>query len=207
MVNYQPHCLDGIFAALADPTRRAMLTRSSTAPELSVTALARPFAMSLPAVLKHLDVLEGAGLILRHKRGLGTVSCRLSAAPLREAQRWLADYEQFWCAAARCPRTLSCQRGRARACTGRTRWEPGIARAARVRGFGQPADDRRDNACSPEPGPDPVPPAVRPAADDRPSLAITATRWAPPQSFCAWTAPKTLKQGERGGDAVLRESH
>ena len=95
MVNYQPHCLDGIFAALADPTRRAMLTRLSTAPELSVTALARPFAMSLPAVLKHLDVLEGAGLILRHKRGR-TVSCRLSAAPLREAQRWLADYEQFW---------------------------------------------------------------------------------------------------------------
>src|SRR5262249_5447864 len=54
-----------------------------------------PFAMSLPAVLKHLDVLEVAGLIRRHKNGR-TVSCRLNAAPLQEAQRWLAHYERFW---------------------------------------------------------------------------------------------------------------
>jgi DNA-binding transcriptional ArsR family regulator len=95
MVNYQPHRLDGIFSALSDPTRRAVLARLSEASELSVSTLAEPFAMSLPAVLKHLDVLEGAGLILRHKAGR-TVSCRLNAAPMQEAQRWLAHYERFW---------------------------------------------------------------------------------------------------------------
>src|SRR5260370_7216282 len=95
MVNYKPHHLDGIFAALSDPTRRAVLARLSEAPELSVTALAAPFAMSLPAVLKHLDVLEVADLIRRRKSGR-TVSCRLNAAPLQEGQRWLAHYERFW---------------------------------------------------------------------------------------------------------------
>src|SRR5215470_330663 len=95
MVNYKSHHLDGIFAALSDPTRRAVLARLSEVPELSVTALAAPFAMSLPAVLKHLDVLEVADLIRRRKSGR-TVSCRLNAAPLQEAQRWLAHYERFW---------------------------------------------------------------------------------------------------------------
>jgi DNA-binding transcriptional ArsR family regulator len=95
MVNYQSCHLDGIFAALSDPTRRAVLARLSETPELSVTMLAKPFAMSLPAVLKHLDVLEVAGLIQRRKSGR-TVSCRLNAAPLQEAQRWLAHYERFW---------------------------------------------------------------------------------------------------------------
>jgi DNA-binding transcriptional ArsR family regulator len=95
MVNYLQDPLDGIFAALSDPTRRAVLARLSEASDLSVTKLALPFAMSLPAVLKHLDVLEVAGLIQRHKSGR-TVSCRLNAAPLQEAQRWLAHYERFW---------------------------------------------------------------------------------------------------------------
>src|SRR5262249_53145178 len=95
MVNYQPHHLDGIFSALSDPTRRAMLARLSEAPELSVSTLAEPFAISLAAVLKHLDVLEVAGWIRRRKSGR-TVSCRLNAAPLQEAQRWLAHYERFW---------------------------------------------------------------------------------------------------------------
>src|SRR5215471_12348606 len=95
MVNHQPHRLDGIFGALSDPTRRAVLARLSEAPELSVTALAAPFAMSLPAVLKHLDVLEVAGLIRRRKSGR-TVSCRLNAAPLQDVQRWLRHYERFW---------------------------------------------------------------------------------------------------------------
>src|SRR5215470_8489861 len=95
MVNHQPHHLDGIFSALSDPTRRAVLARLSEAPELSVSTLAEPFAMSLPAVLKHLDVLEVAGLIRRRKSGR-TVSCRLNAAPLQEAQRWLTHYERFW---------------------------------------------------------------------------------------------------------------
>src|SRR5215467_6834411 len=95
MVNYEPDPLNGLFAALSDPTRRAVLARLSEAPELSVTALAAPFAMSLPAVLKHLVVLEVAGLIRRRKSGR-TVSCRLNAAPLQEAQRWLRHYERFW---------------------------------------------------------------------------------------------------------------
>jgi DNA-binding transcriptional ArsR family regulator len=95
MVNYQSCDLDDIFAALSDPTRRAVLARLSEVPELSVTTLAKPFAMSMPAVLKHLDVLEVAGLIRRRKNGR-TVSCRLNAAPLQEAQRWLAHYERFW---------------------------------------------------------------------------------------------------------------
>src|SRR5882724_4551426 len=95
MVNHQPDRLDGIFSALSDPTRRAVLARLSEAPELSVSTLAEPFAMSLPAVLKHLDVLEGAGLIRRHKSGR-TVSCRLNAAPMEEAQHWLARYQRFW---------------------------------------------------------------------------------------------------------------
>src|SRR5258708_30026918 len=95
MVNHQPDRLDGLFSALSDPTRRAVLARLSEAPELSVSTLAEPFAMSLPAVLKHLDVLEGAGLIRRHKSGR-TVSCRLNAAPMEEAQHWLARHQRFW---------------------------------------------------------------------------------------------------------------
>jgi DNA-binding transcriptional ArsR family regulator len=95
MVNYQPDRLGGIFSALSDPTRRAVLARLSEQAELSVTTLAEPFAMSLPAVLKHLDVLEGAGLIERRKTGR-TVSCRLNAAPMQEAQDWLARYARFW---------------------------------------------------------------------------------------------------------------
>src|SRR5260370_41103106 len=94
MVNYKPLHLAGFFAALSDPTRRAVLARLSEAPELSVTALAAPFAMSLPAVLKHLDVLEVADLIPRRKSGR-TGSRRLNAAPLQEAQPLLAPYERF----------------------------------------------------------------------------------------------------------------
>src|SRR5260370_20886392 len=93
MVNYKPHHLDGIFAALSDPTRRAVLARLSEVPELSVTALAAPFSMSLPAVLKHLDVLEVTDLIRRRKSGR-TDSARLNAPPLHVAQRSLAHYEQ-----------------------------------------------------------------------------------------------------------------
>jgi DNA-binding transcriptional ArsR family regulator len=95
MVNHQPDRLDGIFAALSDPTRRAVLARLSEEPDLSVTKLAAPFPMSLPAVLKHLDVLEGAGLIVRRKSGR-TVACRLNPTGMEEAYRWLAHYERFW---------------------------------------------------------------------------------------------------------------
>jgi DNA-binding transcriptional ArsR family regulator len=87
--------LDRTFSALADPTRRALLARLSDADALSISDLAKPFAMSLPAVMKHLDVLAEAGLVTREKNGR-TVSCRLKAAPMQEANDWLNRYQRFW---------------------------------------------------------------------------------------------------------------
>ena len=95
MVYYSTSQLDRTFAALADPTRRALLARMSETDAISVSELAKPFAMSLPAVMKHLDVLAGAGLITRAKTGR-TVSCRLEAGPMREANDWLNRYQRFW---------------------------------------------------------------------------------------------------------------
>ena len=86
--------LDATFAALADPTRRAILARLA-AGEASVTDLARPFAMSQPAISKHLKVLERAGLIAR-SRSAQRRPRRLVAAPLGEASGWLEAYRQFW---------------------------------------------------------------------------------------------------------------
>jgi DNA-binding transcriptional ArsR family regulator len=94
MVYYQPS-LDRTFAALADPTRRAMLARLSEMESLSVSELAEPFSMSLPAVMKHLGVLSDAGLVGREKSGR-IVSCRLRAEPMREANDWLNRYLKFW---------------------------------------------------------------------------------------------------------------
>jgi DNA-binding transcriptional ArsR family regulator len=82
------------FAALADPTRRAILSRL-TGGEASVTELAAPFEISLPAVSKHLKVLERAGLIAR-SRAAQWRPCRLDAAPLREVEAWVERYRQFW---------------------------------------------------------------------------------------------------------------
>jgi len=95
MVYYQRPNLDRTFAALADPTRRALLARLSEKENLSVTELAKPFSMSLPAVMKHLDVLSDAGLIGREKSGR-IVSCRLRAEPMRAANDWLNRYQKFW---------------------------------------------------------------------------------------------------------------
>jgi DNA-binding transcriptional ArsR family regulator len=86
--------LDLTFAALADPTRRAILSRLATG-EASVTELAEPFAMSQPAISKHLKVLERAGLISRG-RDAQRRPRRLDAAPLAEATLWLERYRQFW---------------------------------------------------------------------------------------------------------------
>ena len=86
--------LDRTFAALADPTRRAILARLS-AGEASVTELAQPFAMSLPAVSKHLKVLERAGLIARGRERQWRPA-RLEAGPLKEADEWIERYRQFW---------------------------------------------------------------------------------------------------------------
>jgi DNA-binding transcriptional ArsR family regulator len=89
----QPH-LDRTFAALADPTRRAILAQLATG-ETSVTELAEPFEMSLPAVSKHLKVLERAGLIVRGRQAQWR-PCRLKAAPLREVSEWVENYRRFW---------------------------------------------------------------------------------------------------------------
>jgi DNA-binding transcriptional ArsR family regulator len=95
MVNYRNGELDRVFAALGDPTRRAILARLEQAESLTVSAIAEPFAIKLPAVMKHLDVLGDAGLVTRSKQGR-TVDVRLSPGPLREARDWLARYERFW---------------------------------------------------------------------------------------------------------------
>ena len=95
MVNLQSPVLDRTFAALADPTRRALLARLDENGGVSVSDLARPFPVSLPAIMKHLDVLSDAGLIARKKVGR-TVTCQLKAEPMEQAMNWLAKYERYW---------------------------------------------------------------------------------------------------------------
>jgi DNA-binding transcriptional ArsR family regulator len=94
MVNYQRHALDATFAALADPTRRAILARLARG-EASVGELARPFQVSLPAISKHLRALEEAKLIGRRKLGR-THRIHLEARRLREAAEWIRRHEEFW---------------------------------------------------------------------------------------------------------------
>jgi DNA-binding transcriptional ArsR family regulator len=89
-----PDPLSATFAALADPTRRAILARL-TSGGASVTELAEPFAMTLPAVSKHLKVLQRAGLIARGREAQWR-PCRLEAGPLKEAADWIEDYRRFW---------------------------------------------------------------------------------------------------------------
>ena len=86
--------LSTVFAALADPTRRAILARLASG-QASVTELAQPFQMSLPAVSKHLKVLERAGLITRGREAQWR-PCRLEAAPLKEVDEWVERYRRFW---------------------------------------------------------------------------------------------------------------
>lgn len=92
MVKDRP--LDATFGALADPTRRAIVERLASG-EASVGELAEPFDMSLPAISKHLTVLERAGLVERIKEGR-TRRCRLVDEPMREALEWIASYGRFW---------------------------------------------------------------------------------------------------------------
>lgn len=94
MVNNSPDPLSSTFAALADPTRRAILARLA-AGEATVGELASPFDMSLPAVSKHLTVLEGAGLIARERDGR-LRRCRIRAKSLRAASEWIETYRRFW---------------------------------------------------------------------------------------------------------------
>src|SRR6201996_5259588 len=86
--------LSSTFAALADPTRRAILARLALG-ETSVTELSEPFRMSMPAVSKHLKVLERAGLIARGREAQWR-PCRLEAAPLKSVASWVDDYRKFW---------------------------------------------------------------------------------------------------------------
>lgn len=87
--------LDRTFAALSDPTRRALLAKLTERNKISVSELAQPFSMSLPAVMKHLDVLSDAGLVSRTKTGR-TVAVQLTAGPMEDAMQWLHRYQQFW---------------------------------------------------------------------------------------------------------------
>jgi DNA-binding transcriptional ArsR family regulator len=95
MAKYEASSLDRTFSALVDPTRRAILARLASQGSASVSELADPFAIRLPAVMKHLDVLGEAGLITRSKHGR-TVTVRLAPEPMRQAMDWLRHYERFW---------------------------------------------------------------------------------------------------------------
>lgn len=95
MVNYRGRQLDRTFAALVDGTRRAILARLEREDSATVSELAKPFAIKLPAVMKHLDVLHDAGLISRSKAGR-VVTVRIQPEPMREAMDWLRRYERFW---------------------------------------------------------------------------------------------------------------
>jgi DNA-binding transcriptional ArsR family regulator len=140
MVKLQERDLDRTFSALADPTRRRMLGELNGRQDISISELARPFAMSLPAVLKHLAVLSDAGLITRSKIGR-TVSCRLTAAPMEQAMNWLARYERFW----------SLQLDRLAAFVEKDSWQPSPPKPSRA--SPSSAASRRRPPKSSRPGP------------------------------------------------------
>jgi DNA-binding transcriptional ArsR family regulator len=94
MVNYNDGRLDAVFSALSDPTRRGILAALAGGGR-PVTSLAQPFDMSLPGFMKHLRILEDAGLLEREKEGR-VVNCMLAAGPMREAVEWLERYKAFW---------------------------------------------------------------------------------------------------------------
>jgi DNA-binding transcriptional ArsR family regulator len=94
MVNYSLEQLDPVFAALSDGTRRAILSRL-TRGEATISEIAQPFRTSLPAISKHIKVLEEAGLVARRKDGR-TNHLRLVASPLKSAAQWLDQYQGFW---------------------------------------------------------------------------------------------------------------
>lgn len=94
MVQYKPDKLDAVFGALSDPSRRAIVRRLA-AGRASVSELATPLEISLPGVMKHVRVLEGAGLLEHHKEGR-VRWCELVGAPLGAIEDWLDDYRVFW---------------------------------------------------------------------------------------------------------------
>jgi len=94
MVNHSATQLDSVFSALADPTRRSILAQLSRGAS-AITKLETPRKMSLPGVMKHVSVLEDAGLVEREKKGR-VVNCRLAAQPLEGASTWIEEYRRFW---------------------------------------------------------------------------------------------------------------
>ncbi len=94
MVKHSPTQLDRTFAALADPTRRRILEHLAQG-DRCVTDLAKPYSMSLPAVSKHLRVLEKAGLVRRRRNGR-VHRLNLEAAPMKQASQWIEEYRRFW---------------------------------------------------------------------------------------------------------------
>jgi DNA-binding transcriptional ArsR family regulator len=95
MVKYQDPALDAEFAARAVATRRGIQETLSDGGDVAVSELAAPYEMSLPGFMKHLKVLEDAGLVSRNKEGR-VVSCSLEAQPMKQASAWIARYEKFW---------------------------------------------------------------------------------------------------------------
>jgi DNA-binding transcriptional ArsR family regulator len=95
MVAHKEATLDAVFGALGDPTRRRILMRLRNGAEISVSALAAPFPMSIPGVAKHLRSLQRARLVVQRKQGRERLY-RLRPEPLKVANRWLAEYESFW---------------------------------------------------------------------------------------------------------------
>jgi len=141
MVNYQAS-LDGTFGALADPTRRAMLARLALR-ETSVTELARPFPISLPAVSKHLRVLEDAGLLVRRKQGRVHI-CRIGPEPLKSAGEWIGRYRQFWE-----ERLDSLERYLGQAQTEEETWQTHKKKPRRRSGSREPSRPRRSRSSRP----------------------------------------------------------
>lgn len=94
MVKHTTDSLSSVFSALADPTRRALLAQLSDG-DSAISTLRTPRKMSLPGVMKHLAVLEGAGLVKKNKKGR-VMYCRLAAEPMKLAASWIDEYRQFW---------------------------------------------------------------------------------------------------------------
>lgn len=94
-MNLEERDLNRLFSALSDPTRRAILANLAKAGESTITVLAEPFSMSLPAISKHIRVLENAGLLEREVHGREH-RCRLQPRPLKDAVDWLAEYREYW---------------------------------------------------------------------------------------------------------------
>ena len=177
MVKYKEEALDRTFAALADPTRRALLARLGDRESLSVSELAQPFSMSLPAIMKHLDVLSDAGLIAREKTGR-TVACRLTAKPMEQAMDWLNRYQRFW----------SDNLDRLAAFVEEDPWPPSQALAS---------PSRRDAELAARPSL-----TLKRRLNAAPEKVYAA--WTDPQKIVHWFGPASVREGSVKAEIDLR---